>query len=186
MAKRKGRKPKVAANDEPAVNQFAAQHGDYRSATVVDLTGELGGKRQSMVRVVKNHSLVDRWLTEGGCGFEEPQARAIDHVRDLWKILDTQAPRVVANYASGLAANVRGGDGCTLTVGGYIDALRQLGEYQAEIPSGYWITFEAIVRHDVAAGAAGEHLARHPVQRIAAAKNTVGFVASKIAEWRGY
>ena len=55
------------ANGEPLVNKFAARHGTYREATVVDLGNELGGGKQKTYRVIRNlhPSVVDRWLAEG-------------------------------------------------------------------------------------------------------------------------
>jgi hypothetical protein len=32
----------------------------------------------------RHQSIVDKWLAEGGPGFDEPQARAINHCRELW------------------------------------------------------------------------------------------------------
>jgi hypothetical protein len=123
---------------------------------------------------------VDRWLAEGGEGFDEPQKRAIQHVRELW-------------YCSGnvgrLVANLDGvGGGCSSYERGWsqIEALAQMAEYEREIPKAYWLPFEAIVRHDVPASRAGAHLGRARVQQASAARVVVGFVASKIAEWRGF
>lgn len=179
MAKGRKRKPK-SANDNPAdISPFMAQHGDYRQGTVVDLSGELGGKRQSMVSVMKNvaQTTVDKWLREGGPGFEEPQARAIDHVRGLWAIVGF-GPRLVANYAG-----AGGGEG---DADRWHSALLQIDKYEREFPKWIWEAFEMVVRHDHSAGVAGSRLANNSPQRQAAAKQCVGFVASKIAEWRGY
>ncbi len=178
MAKRSSKRKQRQQMPEPAVNPFAACHGDYRTAMVVDLTGELGGKRQSMVRLLVNRksSTVDKWLFEGGPGFEEPQARAIEHCRSLWRILG--GARLVANYKG-----VAGGQGDRE---GYLAALAQLGNYQSEFPRYVWDIFENVIRHDMPAGTAGSAMANNPPQAIAHAKACVGFVASKIAEWRGY
>jgi hypothetical protein len=66
------------------------------------------------------------------------------------------------------------------------EALAQLGQYESRIPRTYWTVFENVVRHDMAAGAAGSHLAKNSAQQQAHAKNCVGFVASLIAQWRGF
>ncbi len=178
MAKRSTKKKQRQRSAEPPVNPFAARHGDYRTAMVVDLTGELGGKRQSMVRLLVNRktSTVDKWLFEGGPGFEEPQARAVDHCRSLWRMLG--GSRVIANYEG-----VSSGQGDRE---GYLAALAQVGAYQSEFPRYVWDIFENVVRHDMPAGAAGSAMANNTPQAIAHAKACVGFVASKIAEWRGY
>ena len=82
-----------AQAQEPLVNPFAARHGCFREATVVDLNNELGGGRQKTYRVIRNlhPSVVDRWIAEGGPGFEEPQRRAIDQCRALWRRLGGSA-----------------------------------------------------------------------------------------------
>ena len=168
---------------EPLVNEFAARHGHYRAATVVDLGNELGGGRQKTYRVLRNlhATVVDRWLAQGGPGFEEPQRRAIDHVRSLWRQLGGSGTLVAnLNWVGGTrgAGRERGL--------AQAEALAQLAQYESRVPRIYWSVFENVVRNDLAAGAAGSHLARNSAQAQAHAKNCVGFVASLIAQWRGY
>jgi hypothetical protein len=179
--KKRGKAPKPA-NDEPLVNGFTAQHGEYREATVVDLGNELGGGRQKTYRVIRNlyPTVVDRWLAGGGPGFEEPQRRAIDHCRSLWHRLGSQG-KLVAN----LSWTGGGGGGPERGVE-QAEALAQLGTYSSRIPPIYWLVFENVVRNDMAAGAAGNTFGVHPSQQAAHAKNCVGFVASMIAQWRGF
>ncbi|MGE5721748.1 MAG: hypothetical protein ACM3YM_04735 [Sphingomonadales bacterium] len=186
MAKKARRKQKSEAaargNAEPLVNRFAARHGQYREATVVDLGNELGGGRQKTYRVIRNlhTSVADRWLAEGGPGFGEPQRRAIDHVRSLWHRIGGSGT-LVANLnwvGGGHSGRERGLE--------QAEALAQLAQYESRIPRPYWTVFENVVRNDMAAGAAGSHLAKNSVQAQAHAKNCVGFVASLIAQWRGF
>jgi hypothetical protein len=170
------------ADSEPLVNPFAARHGSYREAKIVDLSGELGGGRQKTYRVVRNlrTSTVDKWLAEGGPGFEEPQGRAINHCRALWRRVGSSGT-LVANLnwiGGGHAGRERGLE--------QAEALAQLGQYESRIPRLYWSVFENVVRNDMAAGAAGSHMARNSAQAQAHAKNCVGFVASLIALWRGF
>jgi hypothetical protein len=179
--KRKDRSP-AATPKEPLVNRFAAQHGSYGEAQIVDLGNELGGGRQKTYRVVRNlhPSVADPWLAEGGPGFEEPQRRAIDHCRALWNRIGGSGT-LVANLnwvGGGHAGRERGLE--------QAEALAQLAQYESRIPRPYWTVFENVVRNDMAAGAAGSHLARNSAQQQAQAKNCVGFVASLIAQWRGY
>lgn len=177
--KRKIRTKARKAEPQPEICQFQAQHGDYRPCTVVDLTGELGGRRQSMIKVLRNHAstTIDRWLKDGGPGFEAPQKQAIEHMRGLWAIVG-HGPALVANYVG-----VGGGRGDRE---GYMSALHSLSAYEREFPPYVWSAFEAVVRWDEPAGVAGSRLAHNSAQQQAHAKACVGFVASKIAEWRGY
>jgi hypothetical protein len=182
MAKKARRRRVEAKGGKPLVNAFAASHGDYRQATIVDLGNELGGGRQKTYRVVRNmhSSVVDRWLSEGGPGFGEPQRRAIDHVRALWHRIGGSGT-LVANLnwiGGGNAGRERGLE--------QAEALAQLAQYEGRIPRLYWTIFENVVRNDMAAGAAGSHLAKNSAQAQAHAKNVVGFVASLIAMWRGF
>lgn len=147
---------------------------------VVDLVDMSAKKAIAKTVRILYPSQVDRWMAEGGSGFEEPQKRAIQHVRELW-------------FSSGnvgrLVANLDGvGGGCQSYERGWSqhDALAQMSEYEREIPRAYWMPFENIVRHDVPASRAGRHLAGSRVQQVASARVVVGFVASKIAEWRGF
>src|SRR5688500_7379976 len=151
-ARRKLRNQTQAALDgEPLVNRFAAQHGTYREATVVDLANELGGGRQRTYRVLRNlhPSVVDRWLAEGGPGFEESQRRAIDHCRALWRRIGASGT-LVANLSwigGGSSGRERGLE--------QAEALAQLAQYESRVPKLYWTVFENVVRNDMAAGAAG-------------------------------
>ncbi len=181
-AKKKSKRIGVA-KEAPLISPFVARHGDYRRELIVDLTGELSGKRQSMVRVVRNAAVttVDRWLAQGGPGFEAPQQRAVDHVRSLWAITGS-GPRLTARYD---------GTGIPTTGGGserenYLSALHALEGYEKEFPRYVWEAFERVVRFDEPAGAAGSRMAANNAQQQAHAKACVGFVASKIAEWRRY
>jgi len=183
MARKRNRKAAAGgAAAEPLVNRFAARHGTYREDTVVDLSNELGGGKQKTYRVVRNlyPSVVDRWLAEGGPGFEEPQRRAIDHCRALWHRIGGSGT-LVANLqwiGGGHAGRERGLE--------QAEALALLGQYESRIPRLYWTVFENVVRNDMSAGAAGSHMAKNSAQAQAHAKNCVGFVASLIAQWRGF
>jgi hypothetical protein len=184
---RRKRKVETRAAPEPLVNRFAAVHGSYHEATVVDLGNGLGGGRQKTYRVLRNlhPTVVDRWLAEGGPGFEEPQRRAIDHVRALWHRIGGSGTLVANLGWIGGGRSPRSGAGRERGLE-QAEAMAQLAQYESRIPRTYWSVFENVVRHDMAAGAAGSHLARNSAQAQAHAKNCVGFVASLIAQWRGF
>jgi hypothetical protein len=182
MARKRGKGRRTVETTEPLVNAFTAQHGEYAEATIVDLGNELGGGRQKTYRVFRNlyPSIVDRWLADGGPGFEEPQRRAIDHCRALWHRVGGQGA-LVANLdaiGGGTPGRERGLE--------QAEALAQMALYQSKIPHPYWHVFEDLVRNDQSAGVAGAHLARSRQEQTSHAKATVGFVASMIAQWRGY
>lgn len=185
MTKRMRRKRKngaAGAGADPLINRFAGRHACYQPATIVDLGNELGGGRQKTYRVIRNvaPTVVDRWLADGGPGFEEPQRRAIDHLRALWRRLGSSGS-LVANLDW-----VGGGHGGRERGLEQAEALAQLAQYESRIPRLYWSVFENVVRNDMAAGIAASAMARNSAQAQAHAKNIVGFVASLIAQWRGF
>lgn len=137
-------------------------------------------ERRQVLRVCYPNT-VDKWLEEGGPGFEEPQKRAITHCRTLWACAGS-AGRQVANYG-GMATSECGREWDSPS---QTEALAQLAHYQRDIPIVYWRVFENMARDDFGAGEAGKLFAGNTPQRIAHAKASVGFVASLIAQWRGY
>jgi hypothetical protein len=123
---------------------------------------------------------VDRWLAEGGPGFEEPQRRAIDRVRGLWHVMGTSG-KLVANLDG-----VGGSGGMERGIA-QADAMAAVAQYQDRLGIPYaWEAFENVVRWDMPAGAAGSHLANNSPQQQAHAKACVGLVASMIAQWERY
>jgi hypothetical protein len=179
MAARTKKAKKSKRRDELLVSPFLAQHGEYRQQFMPDPEAE--NRRRKMVSVVVNRavSTVDKWLHEGGPGFEAPQGRAIQHCRRLWHRVGS-GQSVVANYDR-IARFAGGGIGDRE---GYLAALNELHELEERLglPE-YWRTFEDMVRFNLsagrAAGAGGRSSRRHRER----AKKIVGFVASKIAEW---
>ena len=136
-------------------------------------------EKRSVLRVLYS-SIVDRWLADGGPGFEEPQRRAIAHCRELWHAVGSQGA-LVANL-DGVGGGNAGRERGLLQA----EAMAQLAQYEDRIPRHYWATFENIVRNEWGAGKAAEAFADRPNERLAHARNCVGFVASLIAMWRGY
>lgn len=190
MARRSSRKIKTAAQIEaeaqermratltmagvPPHRVAGERVRDFAVAEFADIKAHRK-ERRSVFRLLYP-TLVDRWLAEGGSGFDEPQKRACEHLRGLWALLGSQ--RLVANYSG-----VGGGSG---VAEGEVFARRQLAEYKKDIPSCYWSAAENVIRFDCGAAEAGEHLARTTNQRQAHAKAATGFVLSLVAMWRGY
>jgi len=182
MAARAKKAKKSRRRDEPLVSLFLARHGEYRHQFMPDPKAE--NRRRRMVSVVVNRavSTVDKWLHEGGPGFEAPQARAIQHCRRLW-LRTGHGQAVVANYER----IVRGAGGGVGDREGYLAALHELHELEERlgIPE-YWRTFEDMVRFNLAAGRAAGAGAVPTRRHRERARKMVGFVASKIAEWRRF
>ena len=165
------RQAQLAQSDEPLVNEFAAAHGDYRE---VEFQEAAGRRKEKHLRNVGG-SIVDRWMLAGGTGFDEPQRRAVDYVRTLWRNAGTETS-MVANLDRVRSAG--SGSGFTQQ-----EALSELAEFKRRVPADYWATFENVVRWDEPAGTAGSRFANNAAQSIASARTIVGMVASLIALW---
>lgn len=177
MGKATNKRARVIAAVEPAVNPFAAAHGHYEQGTVVDLSGELGGKRMSIVKVLINRggTAVDRWIANDKAGlFDEPQRKAIEHCRRLWaraedlRSVDLGRDRIDCSKMEGWSQH---------------EALEALAGYKRTIPRKFWEVFENVVRFDQEAGVAGSSLSSNSRSAIDAAKTTVAFCAGLIAMW---
>lgn len=153
-----------------------AQH-DVANRSDADQRHSIRSEETRTVRHLYPH-IVDRWLAEGGPGFELPERQAIDHCRGLWLRAATEG-RLVANLNG--TGGGSGGDGWSQH-----EALAELGVFQDRLPRHVWDVFVNVVRHDLPAGTAGSNLANNTAQQQAAAKACVGFAASMIAQWRRF
>lgn len=160
----------LMASGIPAHRVEGAKVHDFKQETFADLK-----ERRKVIRLVFTNS-IDRWLAEGGPGFEEPQRRAAKHMRGLWAQLSS--PRLCANYG-GMSFGVSDRED-------YLVAIHQVREYEKDIPYSYWLAFERLLREGWSAADAGAHLARTPAQQQAHAKAAAGFCLSLIAMWRGF
>lgn len=172
----------LIAAEVPEHRVRGSRLAEFRVAEFSDIA-QHRTERRSVFRVCYPNT-VDKWLEEGGPGFEEPQRRAIDHCRELWACAGS-AGRLVANYGG-----MGGGDGGRERGGragwSQTEALAQLSQYKLDIPNVYWNVFERMARDDFGAGEAGQMFAMNTAQRSAHAKNIVGFCASLIAQWRRF
>lgn len=184
----KQQKRAIAANsNEPLVNAFTAQHGVYEPSLVVDLSGEIGGKRMATTKVMLNRggTAVDRWIMSEERNannddapprarmFGEPEQQAIRFCRGLW----SRAEQLHA--VDPTAERFDGPEGWSQH-----EALTALAEIKDRVPRPYWEVFENVCRFDEEAGSAGSRLATNSRSAVDAAKTTVAFVASLIAMWR--
>lgn len=145
---------------------------------VVDLSGELSGKRNNITAVLINRggTAVERWIANDKSGiFEEGQQRAIRYTQGLWvkadgklRAVDTTRD-VVDCMVEGLSQQ---------------EALDELARLKDRVPHPYWDVYENVCRFDEEAGVAGSRLASNSRSAIDAAKTTVAFTASLIAQWR--
>jgi hypothetical protein len=121
----------ASAAQEPLVNTYAEQHGDY--------------DRNLRFVINRGGTTVDRWIKSGDLTMN--QQAAINHVQGLWNVIGSTA-RLVAN----LDRTVFGSPG-----EGHIreiEAREDLARFKALFGS-YWDVFENVCRFDMAAGVAG-------------------------------
>jgi hypothetical protein len=145
--------------------------------TIVDLTGELGTKgARYTVLINRGGTAVERWVASDKNGlFEEGQQRAIRYTQSLWQRADGQLKAVdttrdvVDDYIDGMSQQ---------------EALDELGKLKDRVPRPFWECYENVCRFDEEAGIAGSRLATNNRSAIDAAKTTVAFTASLIAQWR--
>lgn len=182
MARKRRTKRSDGDDAGSLVNPFAAQHGDYQRGTVVDLSGELGGKRMSMIPVLLNRggTAIDRWLAgddrkpTASRLFGEGERRAIRYCQNLW-----------TRSEGSLAAIDPSLDRVDQPLGwAQQEAIVELKRLAERIPRPFWDCYENVVRFDEEAGHAGSRLATNSRSAIDAAKTAVAFTASLIAMWR--
>jgi hypothetical protein len=158
------------------VNEFAAKHGHYEETTFVDLSGEVGGKRMSMVKVMLNRggSAIERWIANDRAGlFAEPQQNAIRWTQNLW-----------LRAEGGLRAIDPTAEVIDAPLGwSQQEALTHLKRIIDRVPRQYWEVYENVCRFDEEAGIAGSKIASNSRSAIDAAKTTVAYTASLIAMW---
>jgi len=159
------------------IPEHRINRGDIEIGQVVDLSGELGGKRMSIVPVLINRggTAVDRWIHRDTTGqFGEKEERAIRYAQSLWARLDgiMQAVDPAADIVDGPLGWSQQ------------EALVEIKEIERRIPRPYWQCFENVCRFDEEAGVAGSELANNSRSAIDAARTCVAFTASLIADWR--
>lgn len=148
-----------AAQDaqQPVVNEFAAQHGDY----------------DRHLRFIKNRggTALDRWVRDGH--LSESQQAAIKHCQNLWQRIDC-GPRLVSN----LDRTIFGchGNGHPRE----IEARDDIHRIKSGFPLPFWDIFENVCRHDEPAGVAGSRLANDSRSASAAARTVVALIAETI------
>lgn len=181
---RKSRSRRAKSKREPnqvAVNEFTAQHGDYRTETLTVTDGELESGRHQNIRVLRNRggTTVERWLSAGS--LSPTQAEAISLYARAWRLwLGEQ--RVTANWS--LVSNIRGMPASDF-VDSRLSAKELLDHLDANIfrrmPAAYVNVWQNVVIFDEAAGVAGARLGYSNRQAETSAKTIVLFVADMIA-----
>jgi hypothetical protein len=90
---------KSKPQEEPLVNAFAAQHGDYGKTTISVTAGEFADEpyhKQRQVTVNRGGSTVQRWISSGS--LTEQEVSAISHYSRAWHRVYSE-PRVTANLS---------------------------------------------------------------------------------------
>lgn len=150
----------------------AKAHGDYDDEFVHH--HETGTKTKA-TRNRRSH-IIDKWIEDGGLGFEGGAVTAIKICEFLWE--RSMSQKLTASYGERIHGSVEGMD--------MLEAISKISDLKRGIPAPYWSIFENIVRFRQPAGVAGSDLATNTSQSIASAKAVVGFVACKIAEKERY
>lgn len=158
--------------DLPTPEQLAA--GDYER----DFVTHAETNTKAMTYRNRESTILERWIREGGPGFEHGAARAIADCQTFWARMGEQ--RVIAHYGERIAATTSG-NGYTQQ-----EASDEIAFRRKMVPAKYFDVFENVVRHNEPAGVAGSRFANATPQQIHSAKVIVGFVASIMAMRLGY
>ena len=154
----------VSVDETTLVNPFARQHGSYEKFAVN------GSARHALVN--RGGTPIARWKSCGA--LDDQEIAAIEHCWKLWDRAGRQSGLVMdLNKMPGLP----GGDGMAQH-----EALEDLHRIKGYFPDKYWSVFENVCRFDEPAGVAGSKLATNKDEHVAAARLTVKFVASVIAQ----
>lgn len=165
-----------AEANRPAVNDFAAKHGDYRHETLALTQGEIEGERGN-VRVLRNRggTAIERWDANGS--LSRGQLEAFSLYCRAWHRVNA-SPRVTANWS--LVAFIRGMP-ATDWVSSHIEAKELLALLDEKIfdmlPRHYLDVWQNVVLFDQSAGVAGGN-SRSSAER---AKTICLFIADMIA-----
>lgn len=160
----------------PAVNEFAASHGDYQHETIALTQGEIEGERGN-VRVLRNRggTTVERWDANGS--LNRGQIEAIALYCRAWHRVNA-SPRITANWS--LVSFIRGTP-ATDWISNHVEAKELLGLLDDKIfgclPRHYFDVWQNVVLFDQSAGVAGGN-GRSSAER---AKTICLFIADMIA-----
>lgn len=155
---------------EPAKETLV--HGEYEKKVVLHSESAT----QTETTINRRSHVIDKWIDEGGLGFEGGAVTAIRNCQFFWERM--KGNKLTASYGERISGGLEGMDPS--------DALDMMARFKRPIPAPYWNIFENVVRNRQPAGVAGSDLAKNTTQSIASARAVVGFVASKIAEDQGY
>lgn len=170
MAKRKKKPDPIMPLDGPTEAQM--QNGSYDREVTIHAES---GARATVHR--NNSNALERWIKEGGIGFEKGAVDVIRACQFYWSRL--KGPKLCASYGERLPRGVSDGVG-------EMEALDELRHLSRNIPVPYWRTFEMVCRFNEPAGYAGSSFASNSPQQIQSTKVIVGMVASFIAAENGY
>lgn len=177
MARRSRKtKPKFDLEAVPPTEAQLA-NGDFER----DFVTHVDTNTKAMAFRNRRTSIVERWVKEGGPGFEPPAQRVIADCVRLWLCIGS--PRLVANYGERIPSSTHG-EGWSQQ-----EALDTLHHYKSLLNPymrHYWTVFENVIRHNEPAGVAGSQFATNDAQRIQSAKVITGMVATHIAGELGY
>lgn len=130
----------------------------------------------------RNSTILEKWIKEGGPGFDTGSQRVIADCLLFWSI--AKPSKVTAQYGERTPAGTN--DNARFTREDAIDELHYRKKLLGAGMDWAWDVFENVVRHNEPAGVAGSRFASNRPQQIQSAKVITGMVASFIASKLGY
>lgn len=152
------------APEEPLVNEFAEQHGQYE---------QLGKYHEARnAKVNRGGTAIERWLNEPNGPFGDNEKIAIRYCQMLWQRIDKKGPR-----EDGIRVHGR-----YLWVGQTEhEALGELARLSKDFPTRAWSVFEDVCRFHSSAADAGTLMASNSRSASDAAKTCTLVVAGHVA-----
>ncbi len=129
----------------------------------------------------RDSSILEKWIREGGPGFDQGAQRVIADCIVFWRRMGN--PKVTAEYGERTAKGTNDNETSREEASDEIHYRKKLlGAGMNE----YWDVFENVVRYNEPAGKAGSRFAKNTPSSIQSAKVITGFVASFLAAKLGY
>ena len=176
MAKNRGKRRKAFKFDAELPTPEQLRNGDFQRDFVTH------AETNTKAMAYRNSTILEKWIREGGPGFDTGAQRVIADCLMFWSI--AKPSKTTAEY--GERTPVGTNDNARFTREDAIDELHHRKKLLGAGMDAYWDVFENVVRHNEPAGVAGSRFAKNTPASIQSAKVITGMVASFLASKLGY
>ena len=177
-SKRRNRSGKAFKFEAELPTPEQLKNGDFER----DFITHAETNTKAMAYRKRDSSILEKWIREGGPGFDQGAQRVIADCLLFWSI--AKPSKVTAQYGERMPQGTNDNTRFTRE-----DAIEEIHYRKKLLGSGMtwaWDIFENVVRHNEPAGVAGSSMANNRPQQIQSAKVVTGMVASFLASKLGY